>query len=232
MTLPLIILWRHLTNCKSKRSLSLFNSHMWCNKWHHTGPCVGRPEARLWNGEFMPQIKSNQAYHGKQKIQTFLTEFQTPYLCTHGSCATWRHMCLCQLPGFHAGQWRCESKYPRLSRGQLHHVTAMLATWRESLIRHCPRIKGRLRKPQRLTFFHRNWVRRTGSEFIPTETNSNPVRPNSIPVETNSNPDGRTWFLCRKVIPVASVPYVKYKTSYCLNSSFFWHSTPPNESIV
>ncbi len=74
--------------------------------------------------------------------------------------------------------------------------------------------------PQELNWTHRiwicfprNWVGPTGFEFvpeetnsypvrpnsIPVETNSNPVRPNSIPVETNSNPDGRTRFLWKKV---------------------------------
>ena len=46
-----------------------------------------------------------------------------------------------------------------------------------------------LRKPRRLTFFHRNQVRRTGFEFVSA----------GISVETNSIPVRRTRFLRKKV---------------------------------
>ena len=58
-----------------------------------------------------------------------------------------------------------------------------------------------LRKPQRLTFFRRNGVGRTETEFISTETEfvAQKRSSNSIPVETNSNPVRPTPFLRKKV---------------------------------
>ena len=59
--------------------------------------------------------------------------------------------------------------------------------------------KPQIRKPQRLTFLHRNQVWRTGFEFVSPGIELDAQDPNSIPVETNSNPDGRTRFLYKKV---------------------------------